>query len=126
MHIRERLSGELGVTTFDLIQLVFRKLFYFEQGIMSVLRGPNQFIELQLHRLAVAVLRVLNQEHHQECHDGRGGIDDQLPRVAEVENRARDEPYEDEYRRKNKCGRPSGPTGAGAGKLLKTDFFSRP
>ena len=32
----------------------------------------------------IAVLGVLNQEHHQECDDGRAGIDDELPSVRKM------------------------------------------
>ncbi len=60
--------------------------------------GAEQLIELDLERLGVAVLGVLDEEHHQEGDDGGGGIDDQLPGVAVVEDRATDEPDEDDDR----------------------------
>ena len=52
----------------------------------------DQLVELELDRLGVAVLRVLDQEHHQERDDRRAGVDDQLPGVAEAEERPGDEP----------------------------------
>ena len=43
-----------------------------------------------MHRFGVAVLRVLNQEDHQESDDGGGGVDDQLPGIGEMKSRAGD------------------------------------
>jgi hypothetical protein len=42
---------------------------------------PNQFIKLCLDSRTVSVLRILNQEHHQERDDGRTCVNDKLPRV---------------------------------------------
>ena len=40
------------------------------------------YVEFHLDRGAVAVLRVLDQENHQEGDDGRAGVDDELPGVG--------------------------------------------
>jgi len=56
----------------------------------------NQFVEFELHGVAIAVLGILYQEHHQECDDRRAGVDDQLPGVAELEYRAHDAPDDDD------------------------------
>src|SRR5262249_28363903 len=45
-----------------------------------------------MHCLGVTVLGVLNQKHHEERDDCRGGIDDQLPGVREMKSRVGDEP----------------------------------
>ena len=47
----------------------------------------DQLVQLGLHRRTVAVLGVLDQEHHQEGDDGRAGVDHQLPGLAELEDR---------------------------------------
>ena len=48
-----------------------------------------------MHRLGVAVLRVLNQEDHQES-DNRGAcIDDQLPGIGKMKNRTGGRPHGD-------------------------------
>ena len=62
---------------------------------MRVSCRTDQFIEFQLQRFAVAVLRVLNQEHHEKSYDGRAGVDDELPGVADTEKRARRSPDND-------------------------------
>ena len=40
---------------------------------------PNEIVQLHLDGGAVAILRVLDQEHDQERDDGCAGIDDKLP-----------------------------------------------
>ena len=47
--------------------------------------------------MAITVLRVLNQKNHQECDHRRTSVDDQLPCIAELEYRAGDAPYYDDY-----------------------------
>src|ERR1051326_7556634 len=48
-----------------------------------------------MHSRAIAVLRVLDEKHHQKGHDGGASIDDQLPGVAEPKQRSSDEPHRD-------------------------------
>jgi hypothetical protein len=55
-------------------------------------RCAEQLIELDLNRFGVAVLGVLNEEDHQECDDGRSGIDDELPGIAVLKERAGHQP----------------------------------
>src|SRR5947208_12061377 len=45
-----------------------------------------------MHRFGVTILGVLNQKNHQKRNDGRSSIDDQLPRVGEMKDRAGEEP----------------------------------
>ena len=46
--------------------------------------AADQLIELEMDRLGVAVLRVLDQEDHQERDDRRAGVDHELPRIGEL------------------------------------------
>src|SRR5205814_432341 len=52
----------------------------------------DELVQLQLGRLRIAVLGVLDEEHHQEGHDRGPGVDDELPGVRETEHRTRDRP----------------------------------
>ena len=61
-------------------------MFNSNEGITSR-ADADQFIELDLDRGAVAVLGVLNQEHHQECHNRGARIDDKLPSIGIAEQR---------------------------------------
>ena len=63
---------------------------------MCALDGADELVQLDLDRRAVAILRVLDDEDHEERHDRRGGVDDELPRVAEPEHGPADHPEEDD------------------------------
>jgi hypothetical protein len=52
--------------------------------LLVPLGSHDQLVELERH--GVTHLRVLIQEDHQECYDGRPGVDDELPDVAIVES----------------------------------------
>jgi hypothetical protein len=56
----------------------------------------QQLVQLDLDRLGVAVLRCLDEEHHEEGDDGGERVDHELPGVAEAEERARERPCDDE------------------------------
>src|SRR5688572_32340518 len=56
----------------------------------------DEFVELDLDCLSIPILRVLNQEDHQERDDRGAGVDDQLPRITEAEDWACDHPRDDE------------------------------
>lgn len=60
--------------------------------IVLRLACPDEFVELCLDCRAVSVLGALNQEDHQECDDGRPGVDDELPCFGEAEDRSADGP----------------------------------
>jgi len=46
------------------------------------LQRPDQFIQLEVDGTSIAVLRVLNEKHHQKSNDCRSRIYDELPRIA--------------------------------------------
>jgi len=48
-----------------------------------------------MHRFGVAVLSVLDQEHHQKSDDGRGGVDDELPGIGKMKSGASEQPNGD-------------------------------
>src|SRR5918994_2928823 len=64
----------------------------------------DQLVKFQLHRHTVPILSVLDQEHHEERDDGRAGIYNQLPGIAEGEYRAGSSPnQDDEYGESKGC-----------------------
>jgi hypothetical protein len=88
------------------------------EGNDGVVRAPyrtNDLVQLDVDRIGVPVLRVLDQEHHQERNDRGAGIDDELPRVAETEDGAAYQPQHDETagegERKRMPGRSCGRAG---------------
>jgi hypothetical protein len=66
----------------------------------------NEFIKLCLNSRGIAILSVLNNEHHQKRDDHRSCIDNQLPGVGVMENGACDSPHDDNECCKQKRNRP--------------------
>jgi hypothetical protein len=70
----------------DLVQVLRTELFQVHHCIVRALCGTYHLIEFEQDCRAVTVLRVLDQEDHQESHDRGAGIDNELPCIAIVEN----------------------------------------
>jgi len=64
----------------EFVDVAFAQMFDADVSIPA-LADANQFVKLGVKRRGVPVLGVLNQEDHEECDDGRAGIDDQLPGI---------------------------------------------
>ena len=89
------LLGQNRVIQTDAIEFVLLQLLQVQQRIMCTVNGTDELIQLDLQRLGIAILCILNQKHHQE-RDNRGpGVDHELPGVTEVEERAGHDPHED-------------------------------
>ncbi|MNO89712.1 hypothetical protein D3C76_812040 [compost metagenome] len=82
-----------------------------EHGLLRLLGHPQQFVDFQMQDVGVAVLRVLDQEHHQERDDGGRGIDDQLPCIVEMKNRSAQPPQENQDQRAHERLGATGPKG---------------
>lgn len=96
------------VFALDGVQFLIGQFFEVQECIMRLGIGADQFVELDLHGGTLAVLRVLDQKHHEERDDGRTGIDHKLPRVAVVEVAARERPNNDDQQCDNEGERMSG------------------
>ena len=91
-----RILSNLRKFLFEFFHLVIGEIFQIDQFVSRGFEGANQFVELKVDGLCVAVLGVLNQEDHQEGNDGGSGIDDELPGVRIVKCRARQGPDDDD------------------------------
>lgn len=72
------LSGgtcQLGIACLQVVEIFFRQLFDIKKSIVGSLDRSDQFIQLQLDGFTIAVLRILNEEHHQERYNRGAGID---------------------------------------------------
>ena len=78
----------------EFLQLFVGKILEIDEFIACVFDCSNQFVQFQMNRFGVAVLRVLNQKYHQERDNGRGGVDDQLPRVGKMKSGTCNQPDE--------------------------------
>jgi hypothetical protein len=90
-----------------------------KKRIARMLVGANELVEFEMHGVGIAVLRVLDEEHHEKSHDGSSGIDDELPRVREVKERPRRGPEEDDHECDQKGMRPSNELGGSLSKFVK-------
>src|SRR5690606_31259391 len=79
------------------VELMVAELFGLNEAIVCFLDREDQLIEFGLHRLAVAILAVLQDEDHEEGNDRRRGIDNELPGLREAKERPGDGP------RRNQC-----------------------
>jgi hypothetical protein len=52
--------------------------------VMSVPDGANNLVELEMDGAGIAILRVLNQEHHEESDDRSRSVDHELPSVGVI------------------------------------------
>ena len=78
-----------------LLELFVSGVFDVGDFVVGVLHRQNELGQLDLKRLCVVVLRVLNQKNHEKSHDRRAGIDDELPGVAIVKDWATYAPHQD-------------------------------
>ena len=90
---------------FELPKLLIGKVFEIDKVIARLFDRSNEFVQLELHCFGVAVLCVLNQEHHQKGDDGGRGVDNQLPRVGKMKHGAGKEPDQNDKHRCAKCPR---------------------
>src|SRR5581483_2455222 len=82
---RDLLLGEPDVILLQLFQLPVIERLEVEQHVARFLRDADQFVELDVHGGGIAVLRVLDHEHHEKSDDCGRGVDDKLPGVAVAE-----------------------------------------
>src|SRR5262245_3896864 len=73
-------------------ELFVAKVFGDGDAVARTLGSNEKLIELGVNRLAVAVLGVLDEEDHEECDDGGGSVDYELPGIGEVKDRSADTP----------------------------------
>ena len=91
-----RFFSQLFEFRLELLQVVIGKFFEVDQFISRGPESADQFVELEMNGLRVAILGVLNQEDHQEGDDGGAGVDDELPGVRKTESRTRHRPDDDD------------------------------
>ena len=80
----------------EFLQLLVGQIFKIDQFISCVFEGADDLIEFEMHCFGIAVLRILDQEHHEERDDRRGGVDDQLPGIGKMKRRSGEKPHEDD------------------------------
>jgi hypothetical protein len=79
----------------EFFQVLIRESFKIDKFVSRALNRSDYLIELQMNGFSVAILRVLNQEHHQEGNDGGAGIDDELSGIGVMKSRSSRAPNND-------------------------------
>ena len=77
------------------LQILIGEGFQIHQAIARPGEAANDFIELKLDRLRVAVLGILDEEDHQESDDRGPSVDDQLPGIGIMKDVAAQAPNND-------------------------------
>ncbi len=88
---------------FELLKVLVRKVLEIDEFIARVFDRANEFVQFQMDRFCIAVLRVLNQKHHQKRNDGRGRVNDELPCVGKMKGRSGNEPDNNDKHGPSKC-----------------------
>src|SRR5262245_5232016 len=70
------------------VEFLVAEIFEIHESVAGAGNSAEKFVEFQVKRFGIAVLSVLNDENHQKGDDRRARVDDELPGVREVENRA--------------------------------------
>src|SRR3954470_3336260 len=70
-----RLGREASVARAVLLKALVVDLLEVEECIVGALGGADQLVQLELDRGRIAVLRVLDQKHHQKGDDRGAGVD---------------------------------------------------
>ena len=121
----ERGVGALAQFLMQFFELVVRKIFGRSEAVLGFVHREDQLRELELQRHRVAVLRVLNQEHHQERDDRGRRIDHELPRVAVAEQRTAHGPNDHRPCCEQERDRLAHPVRGHAGRAARTRLTSR-
>ena len=78
----------------QLLELIVAEILDRGEFVLCALHCQNEFGQLELDRQDVAVLRVLDQENHQERDDRGRRVDHELPCVAVMKERAGRRPHD--------------------------------
>src|SRR4051812_39778982 len=83
------------------------------------LHAPEELVELEVDRLGVAVLGVLNQKDHEEGDDRRARVDHELPGVRKMKQGPGHEPEQDDGDCREKHPEASGRLGGSTRKAME-------
>ena len=86
----------------ELLQLFVRKVFKIDKFISRTFESADDLIQFQMDRFGIAVLGVLDQEHHEKGDDRCGSINNELPCIREMKGGTGQDPHEDDKHRSGK------------------------
>ncbi len=80
----------------ELLQLFVGKFFKIDKFVSRTFEGADDLIQFQMDRFGIAVLGVLDQEHHEKGDDRCRRINNELPRIGEMKGGTGEDPHEDD------------------------------
>ena len=111
-----------SVAFFQGVEFLVGKLLDVDEIVIRGMVRADQLVQLQVQSFRVTVLRVLDQEDHQECDDRGPSIDDELPGVRVLEVGSGDSPEDDNKDRRQKHVRVAHNLGRLAGKTAEPEI----
>jgi hypothetical protein len=78
------------------------KFFQIDKFISSAFQRSDYFVEFQMNRFGIAVLRILNEKDHQESNNCRSGINNELPGIRIMKRGTGQSPNDDDENRTGK------------------------
>src|SRR4030095_11839318 len=69
-------------------QIFVREFFQIDKFVSSAFHRSDYFVEFQMSRFCIAILRILNEKDHQESNNCRYGIDNEQPGIRILERGA--------------------------------------
>jgi hypothetical protein len=99
-------GADLFIGPGQLIELEIGQIFYIDHFVFCFVDGVDELVQFQVNGPGIAILCVLDEKHHEKCHNRSASINDQLPGVGKVEDWAGNGPDQDDTDRRDK--RPAG------------------
>src|SRR5437667_8281681 len=96
MSVVLRLFADALKLLLELFQVFVGKFFKIDKFISRTFEGADDLIQFQMDRLGIAVLGVLDQEHHEKGDDRCRRINNELPRIGEMKGGTGEDPHEDD------------------------------
>ena len=87
---------------FEAFQVFVGKFFKIDKFVSRTFEGADDLIQFQMDRFGIAVLGVLDQEHHKKGDDRCGRINNELPCIGEMKGGSGEDPHEDDKHRSGK------------------------
>lgn len=81
---------------FERFQVFVGKFFKIDKFISRAFKGADDLIQFQMDRFGIAVLGILDQEHHEKGDDRGGRINNELPGIGEMKGGTGEDPYQND------------------------------
>jgi hypothetical protein len=123
-RLRTSHSAHLLISVSEPLQFGIRQVLNVDHLVVRLVDGLNDLVQLQVNRLGIAVLGVLDQENDKKCYDRRSRVDDQLPSIRIMKIGSRDQPDQDREQSDKERPFRTDPVGSQCCKNMESFFFA--